>query len=203
VRIIAGIHRGRSLVPPRGDATRPITDRAKQSLFDVLSPHIDERCVVYDLFCGTGSMGLECLSRGAAKACFFDADRHALDGLGKNVDALRVRDRVQIFAGDLFKLAAAARDQANLLFLDPPYRYLVEKPQPLQRLSLELAARHAAPDAILIFRHDVKDQLTLPGWQAYDVRTYGSMMIQLASRADLPVASNNNVVPSPGTPGEG
>ena len=65
MRIIAGEFKGRQLLAPTGDATRPITDRAKQSLFDILAPHIDG-AVVYDCFAGTGSMGLECLSRGAA-----------------------------------------------------------------------------------------------------------------------------------------
>src|SRR5688572_1371831 len=74
VRIIAGEFRGRRLLAPKTDATRPITDRVKQSLFDILAPVIPES-VVYDTFAGTGSMGLECLSRGAAGVTFFEADR--------------------------------------------------------------------------------------------------------------------------------
>jgi 16S rRNA (guanine966-N2)-methyltransferase len=182
VRIIAGEHRGRVLVAPRGDTTRPITDRAKQSLFDVLSPLIED-AIVYDCFCGTGSMGLECLSRGAAHATFFDADRSALQGLKQNIDALKVADRTRILAGDIFKLAASIEvpddRQATLIFLDPPYRFLVEKPEPLQRLAKELALRHAAPDATLLFRHDTKDTLSLPAWTPIDVRVYGSMTIEL------------------------
>jgi len=70
MRIIAGEHRGRKLLPPEGDVTRPITDRVKQSLFDILAPRI-EGARVYDCFAGTGSMGLECLSRGSSHATFF------------------------------------------------------------------------------------------------------------------------------------
>ena len=80
MRIIAGEFRGRKLIPPQGDATRPITDRVKQSLFDILTPRIDG-ARIYDLFAGTGSMGLECLSRGAAHSTFFEADRSALERL--------------------------------------------------------------------------------------------------------------------------
>src|SRR5438067_1897455 len=75
MRIIAGEFRGRSLLPPQGQqTTRPITDRAKQSLFDVLTPQLDG-ALVYDCFAGTGSLGLEALSRGATFATFFEADR--------------------------------------------------------------------------------------------------------------------------------
>jgi 16S rRNA (guanine(966)-N(2))-methyltransferase RsmD len=194
VRIIAGEHRGRVLVAPRGDTTRPITDRAKQSLFDVLSPLIPD-AIVYDCFCGTGSMGLECLSRGAAHATFFDADRSALAGLKQNIDALKVADRARILAGDIFKLAEAidvpADRRPTLIFLDPPYKFLVERPAPLQKLAQTLATRHAAPrqprgpddpggaQTLLLFRHDTKDALSLPGWAQSDVRVYGSMTIEL------------------------
>lgn len=178
MRIIAGEFRGRPLVPP-GDATRPITDRAKQSLFDVLAPRI-EGTIVYDCFSGTGSMGLECLSRGASRAIFFDADRAALTGLKKNIDALRVHDRAKVVAGDLFKLMRSIDlPKADLIFLDPPYRYLVERPDPLRQLSTYLAAEKSTPDTLLMFRHDLKDTLALPGWQQSDVRTYGSMVIEM------------------------
>src|SRR5688500_5993687 len=98
MRIIAGEHRGRKLLPPEGDVTRPITDRVKQSLFDILTPRI-ERAIVYDLFAGTGSMGLECLSRGADRATFFEADRSAVNRLKKNIDALKLADRSQVITG--------------------------------------------------------------------------------------------------------
>lgn len=185
MRIIAGEFRGRLLTPPPGDATRPITDRAKQSIFDVLSPLIDD-ARVFDCFCGTGSMGLECLSRNASEAFFFDADRGALLGLKKNIAALGVAARSTVLAGDIFKRVPALKAQPSLIFLDPPYRYLVEKPLPLQQLSLVLA-KMATSDATLIFRHDTKDQLSLPGWEQTDVRIYGSMTIQLLHPSNIPI----------------
>jgi len=102
MRIIAGEFRSRPILAPKSDATRPITDRVKQSLFDILSPHI-EGARVYDCFAGTGSMGLECLSRGAAHATFFEADRSAVALLRKNIDALKVKDRSTVIERDLFK----------------------------------------------------------------------------------------------------
>src|SRR6476646_9921278 len=129
MRIIAGEFRGRRLLPPEGDVTRPITDRVKHSLFDILTPLLPD-ARVYDCFSGTGSMGLECLSRGAAHATFFDADRGALAGLRQNIDALKLPDRSRVVPGNLFaSLANPANHPApdrriNVLFLDPPYRFL-------------------------------------------------------------------------------
>src|SRR6476661_4896686 len=107
MRIIAGEFRGRRLLPPEGDVTRPITDRVKQSLFDILTPLLPD-ARVYDCFAGTGSMGLECLSRGAASAVFFETDRSAVAWLRKNIAALGVEDRSQVIAQDLFRWFAAA-----------------------------------------------------------------------------------------------
>src|SRR3954471_19171067 len=102
MRIIAGEFRGRKLLAPESDTTRPITDRAKQSLFDVLAPQIPD-AVVFDCFAGTGSMGLECLSRGASRVLFFERDRSAVTRLRSNIQALGVIERSTIVAGDIFK----------------------------------------------------------------------------------------------------
>jgi 16S rRNA (guanine(966)-N(2))-methyltransferase RsmD len=184
MRIIAGEFRGRKLLPPEGDATRPITDRVKQSLFDILTPRI-EGARVYDLFAGTGSMGLECLSRGAASAMFFEADRSAVGRLRKNIEALKVTDRSEVVAGDLFKwfATAAAGDRADLVFLDPPYRFLNEQPEKLRELAKSLADKHLADDGLVIFRHDAGDQLVLPPLQQTDRREYGGMVLEFLSRA--------------------
>lgn len=182
MRIIAGEHRGRRLVEPKFDTTRPITDRAKQSLFDVLSPLIPD-VVAYDCFCGTGSMGLECLSRGANHAVFFDADRHALAGLKQNITALKVESSSRVLAGDIFKLAPRYDPPASvgLLFFDPPYKYLREKPAELQMLIAGLLPKLAA-DGTIIFRHDTADELAFEGLKQADRRVYGSMTIDLLRR---------------------
>ena len=101
MRIIAGTHRGRQILAPENDATRPITDRVKQSLFDVLSPRIPG-AVVLDLFAGTGSMGLECLSRGAERVVFFESNRSAVQLLRRNLTELTLTDRSMVLPTDLF-----------------------------------------------------------------------------------------------------
>lgn len=175
------------LIEPKFDTTRPITDRAKQSIFDVLTPLIED-AVVYDCFCGTGSMGLECLSRGAKRAVFFDADRVALVGLKRNIGTLKVEDRSKVLAGDIFRNVKTwtPDERCGLLFLDPPYRYLVEKPEELRSLCSRLMENHLAPEGVVVFRHDIKDSLSFDALEQYDVRTYGSMTIELLRPANKP-----------------
>ena len=184
MRIIAGEFRSRPLLAPASGATRPITDRAKQSLFDILAPHV-EGARVYDCFAGTGSMGLECLSRGATHATFFEADRSAVTLLRKNIASLRVQDRSSVVDRDLFKWFDSARptERASLIFLDPPYRFLRERPEDLRRVAATLAAHHLAADGLVIFRHDAADALDLPPLTTADRREYGGMAIELMSVA--------------------
>ena len=189
MRIIAGKYRGRKLLPPEGDLTRPITDRVKQSLFDILQPRI-EGSRVYDCFAGTGSMGLECLSRDAASVTFFEADRSAVARLQRNIEAVEERDRATIVRGDLFQWfdrQTALIDEAriDLIFLDPPYRFLTERPQDLNHLAPRMAARHLAKDGVVIFRHQAGMALALDGLVKRD---YGSMLIEFLE-PDLRAAS--------------
>lgn len=192
MRIIAGRNRGRNLLAPEGDATRPITDRVKQSLFDILAPKIPG-ARVYDCFAGTGSMGLECLSRSAARVTFFEADRSALGRLKRNVEAIDDAHRCQIIPGNLFQWFAHAQppeqERADLVFLDPPYRFLNDRPADLQALARAIAERHLAVDGIVIFRHDSRDALSLTPLQVSDERAYGGMIIEFLR---LPAASQKD-----------
>ena len=180
MRIIAGEFRGRQILAPQGDATRPITDRAKQSLFDILAPMIEGACV-YDCFAGTGSMGLESLSRGCERAVFFERDRSAIKLLRQNIDALQVAGRSQIVTVDIFRhfaMTPKAEHPVAVVFLDPPYRFLRERPEDLKRMSAVLAAGHLTGDGMVVFRHDAHDALTLDGMECFDRREYGDMAIE-------------------------
>jgi 16S rRNA (guanine966-N2)-methyltransferase len=186
MRIIAGEFGGRKLPPPVGEVTRPITDRAKQSLFDVITLLIDG-ARVYDCFAGTGSMGLECLSRGAKFVTFFEADRSAVTRLTQNIMAVQMKDRSRLIPGDLFKWfertntrpTTAGEIGAELVFLDPPYRFLTDRPDELLQFALHLTHAHLTPGATVVFRHDVKNRLELPNLEKYDAREYGDMAIDL------------------------
>jgi 16S rRNA (guanine966-N2)-methyltransferase len=186
MRIIAGEFRGRQLIAPDGDVTRPITDRVKQSLFDILAPLIVD-ANVYDCFAGTGSMGLECLSRGAARVVFFEADRSAAGRLRKNIAALKVSDRSTVISDDLFRWfknpPSTNPGSIDLIFLDPPYRFLRERPADLQDWARQVQHRRLNPNGLIIFRHDIADQLALPPLVVADVRTYGSMSLEFLKPA--------------------
>ncbi len=125
MHILAGEYKGRKLLAPKGKhTTRPMTSSAKKSLFDILSAAIDD-AVVADIFCGTGTLGLEALSRGARVCCFADRDRLALDRLRRNVETLGASDRSVIRRGDAYARLrawlAALGSPVDLAFVDPPY----------------------------------------------------------------------------------
>jgi 16S rRNA (guanine966-N2)-methyltransferase len=181
MRIIAGEFRGRKLLSPESMTTRPITDRVKQSLFDIISPDLPDT-VVYDCFSGTGSMGLESLSRGARMAVFFEADRSALKQLKANIATLAVEDRSRVVPGDLFKWFAQVRPPENerpgIVFLDPPYRFIVERSGELRELVTHMLEHHLALGGFIILRHDAKDNLAFGDAEEFDRREYGGMVLR-------------------------
>ncbi len=177
MRIIAGEFRGRKILPPASEATRPITDRAKQSVFDVLMPYLED-AVVYDLFAGTGSLGLEALSRGCRRATFFESDRSAIGLLEKNIAALGVGNRVKVVRGDLFG-AKFDGEKADLVFLDPPYRFVTVKQRELVRLVGRIPI---STGGLVVFRHEGRDELAFENLRAVDVRDYGSMRVEFLGR---------------------
>jgi len=121
MRIIAGKWRGRPLVAPKGDTTRPTADRTRETLFSMLTSRIGdlEGLAVADLFAGSGALGLEALSRGAANCLFVEQDRAALDALRANAAELGL-DRPDIRATSVLTLGSAPRP-LDLILMDPPY----------------------------------------------------------------------------------
>ena len=122
MRIIAGEWRGRKLTAPKGDATRPTTDRTRETLFSMLASRLGsfEDLAVADLFAGSGALGLEALSRGAAHCLFVENDGAALDTIRANIAALKARDRATVQAGSVMSLGPAKAPH-DLILLDPPY----------------------------------------------------------------------------------
>jgi 16S rRNA (guanine966-N2)-methyltransferase len=126
MRIIAGAWRGRALAAPPGQATRPTADRVRQALFDMLlhapwgGRQVVEDMHVLDAFAGTGALGLEALSRGAAHATFMERDRAALAALRANVAACGAGDRATVLVADAIRPPASGM-ACGLVFLDPPY----------------------------------------------------------------------------------
>lgn len=122
MRIIAGGWRGRKLVAPKGDATRPTADRTRETLFSMLNSRLGsfEQLRVADLFAGSGALGLEALSRGAAHCLFVEQDRSALDAIKANIATFDAKARTSIEATSVMHLRPA-REPYDLMLLDPPY----------------------------------------------------------------------------------
>jgi len=122
VRIVAGEWRGRKLVAPKGEATRPTADRTRETLFNMLASRIGsfEGLSVADLFAGSGALGLEALSRGAVSCLFAESDGAALDAIRTNIVTLGARDRTDVRAGSVMNLGPA-KAPYDLILLDPPY----------------------------------------------------------------------------------
>jgi 16S rRNA (guanine966-N2)-methyltransferase len=120
MRIIAGAWRGRPIEAPPGTATRPTSDRAREGLFSMLASRLGsfEGLSVADLFAGTGGLGLEALSRGAAHCIFVEKDRNALVVLKRNIDRLGAGERAEVRAQAVEHVSLAGCD---LIFMDPPY----------------------------------------------------------------------------------
>ena len=118
MRIIAGKYRGRTLATFRGEAVRPTSDRVKESLVQILAPRIGGARVL-DLFCGSGALGIECLSRGAEDVLFNDISKESLSLLEKNL--ARVGEKRKVLSRDFRACLLTADGQFDLIFSDPPY----------------------------------------------------------------------------------
>jgi 16S rRNA (guanine966-N2)-methyltransferase len=174
VRVIAGRYGGRRLQAPPGDATRPTSDRVREALFSILGDRVAGARVL-DLFAGSGALGLEALSRGAASATFVDAAPAALKSLRANLATLDAEGTV-IRADALRWLrgASAAPRQYDVVFLDPPYRRA-------EALGAELSAALPpvlAGGALVITESDRRAplELTIP---MTDERRYGDTLIRI------------------------
>ena len=150
MRVIAGTYGGRTLKAPPGDSTRPTSDRVREALFSILGARLPGARVL-DLFAGSGALGIEALSRGAAHATFVDSARSALTAIRGNLRALGVADRATVVAGDAVVSAARHAPAApwRLVFVDPPYRSDLAI-----RAVAALPADRLAADAVVVIEHD-------------------------------------------------
>ena len=123
MRIVSGEWRGRKLIAPEGDTTRPTSDRTRETLFSMLVSRLGtfEGLRVADLFAGSGALGLEALSRGAASCIFVEQDPAAIRALRTNVGNLRAQDRSDVRASSVLSLGPVRGEPLDLLLLDPPY----------------------------------------------------------------------------------
>jgi 16S rRNA (guanine966-N2)-methyltransferase len=175
VRVVAGRFGGRSLIAPRGSSTRPTSDRVREALFSILGADLVEGARVLDLFAGSGALGIEALSRGAAQATFVESSNAAILALRRNLDTLDVEAEVR--RQDAFAyLRSASRDARlyDLVFLDPPYRHA-------RALGSELSTALGpvlAPGARVVAESDRRAPLELD-LPLLDERRYGDTLIRI------------------------
>lgn len=175
MRIVGGELRGRRLLSPKGDQTRPTTDRNRESLFNILTHQYRAQMQghVLDLFAGTGALGLEALSRGAAQCLFIEKARHAADLITQHIDMFDLASRARLMRMDATQ-PGNPPDKFDLVLADPPYgRKLGE------RAAVALNKKGwLADDAIFVLE---EDGASLPeaidGFRRLDVRRFGNSAI--------------------------
>ena len=141
MRVITGSARGRRLKELEGMETRPTTDRVKEGLFSALQCDIEGRKVL-DLFAGTGQLGIECLSRGAASAVFVDRRADAVKLIRENLRLTELEDRARVVAGDSMEYLKSIREPFDIIFLDPPYAAGLLEPAIAHIAKFDILAPH-------------------------------------------------------------
>jgi 16S rRNA (guanine(966)-N(2))-methyltransferase RsmD len=192
LRIIGGKARGRKLKSVPGDTTRPITDRVKESLFNIIGPDIAEAegATFLDLFGGTGSVGIEALSRGAAFVRFVDLERLAIATIHSNLETTGLGKRAEVLRMDAFALLQRSADRAfDYVYIAPPqYKGLWKR----ALLALDANPAWLSEDAWVIVQiHPVEDHQTegsegefLHNLEEFDRRHYGSTLLIFFERKD-------------------
>jgi 16S rRNA (guanine966-N2)-methyltransferase len=172
MRVIAGSYGGRPLKAPKGENTRPTSDRVREALFSILGTRTQDARVL-DLFAGSGALGLEALSRGADTVTFVDDNRAAIAAIKSNLDTLQAVAQVrQTDALRFLNAAPSSGAQYDLVFLDPPYRHAERLAQPLS----EALPAVLAPGAVVVAECDRRAPLALD-LPLIDHRRYGDTLI--------------------------
>jgi 16S rRNA (guanine966-N2)-methyltransferase len=189
MRVIAGRFKGRRLRAPRGYTVRPTSDKVKGALFNILGSRI-EGAKVMDLFAGTGSIGIEALSRGAAHVLFVEDDPAAREALKANLEACELTPREATLwkgrgvAGLIRHLKTRSGGHADIIFADPPYR----QPETLRLLRPFVAGLGLVDDGWLVIEHARDAQLPLPEPPVALARAcpYGDTVLSIFTRTGQP-----------------
>jgi len=182
MRIIAGKFRGKSVLSPPDDSIRPTADRVRESVFNILASRLGpsfDGLRVLDLFAGTGALGLEALSRGAAQAVFVDTGALARGLVRDNIQAFGVAGIAKLLRRDATDLGpAGTMGPVDLVFLDPPYGQGLGE----WALASLLAGGWLKPETVLVLEESAETELALPdGLVLDDRRIYGAAAIHLIS----------------------
>lgn len=179
LRVISGVARGRRLKAVPGDTTRPITDRVKEALFNIIGPDLtlDQGAIFLDLFAGTGSVGIEALSRGASFARFVDKGRMAVTTIRENLEHTGLEKKAEVIRMDSFAmLEGPAGRKFDYIYVAPPqYKELWKKALQLLDQRLDWLSEDAWVIAQI---HPVEyEQLDLHNLKEFEQRKYGSTLL--------------------------
>ena len=172
MRIIAGERRGHTIFAPRGRETRPTSDRVRENVFNIIAPWV-EGARVLDLYAGSGAMGLEALSRGAASALFVESDPDALRAIERNLDKLQLTGArvVRLESATALLQESGASRKYDLVLADPPY----------EMTNYDSLSRYLptvlADDGLLVLETTAKVEPELPGLAVRTTRRYGSTRV--------------------------
>jgi len=179
LRVISGQAKGHPLKAVQGSNTRPTTDKVKESLFSIIGPYFEEERVL-DLFAGTGGLGIEALSRGAASAVFIDSSSQSIDIIRHNLASTRLAERAEVYRNDArraLKLLERAGKPFDLIFLDPPYSM-----KDCDTLLMDMAVKGlVSEDAIAVVEHhpDVVYSDAFGGFQRTRYAAYGEIALSI------------------------
>ena len=168
MRVISGKYRALNLADFKGDDIRPTADRVKECLFNIISSRV-AGAEVLDLFCGSGSLGIECISRGAAFVAFNDCSASSLSVLGKNLAKLKGERGYAVTKNDFQACLRSAKAPFDIIFIDPPYRFDYGK------TALGIIAQRGLlkEGGVAIYERDISFQGEIEGLCAFDERKYG------------------------------
>jgi 16S rRNA (guanine966-N2)-methyltransferase len=181
MRVITGTAKGRKLKPVPGDSTRPISDRVKVALFDLLTGEIEEASIL-DLFAGTGGVGIEALSRGARRVVFVDAAPLAIRTIGENLAVTELESRAHVIRSDAFQfLDRRGHESFDLIYIAPP-QYLGLWVNALQ--AIDHHPQWLTDDGLAIVQIDPREftQPTLEHLVEIEQRKYGNTLLIFYSR---------------------
>ncbi|MFQ5601316.1 MAG: 16S rRNA (guanine(966)-N(2))-methyltransferase RsmD [Candidatus Krumholzibacteriia bacterium] len=181
LRIVAGRFRGRRLHTTRGRGLRPTADRMKESIYDVLQARVPGARVL-DLYAGSGSLGLEALSRGASHVVLVECSRRALEIIRRNLELLGVQDEVDVVAADALRyLAASAMQAFDLILADPPYDAGVE-----DDLLAAVQRSVLRPGGCFVLQHVRRWRVTRPpeGFELFRSKRFGDTVVDFLVRGE-------------------
>jgi 16S rRNA (guanine966-N2)-methyltransferase len=181
MRIISGERRGHKFDGPTDSVTRPTSDMVRESIFNILGDRAEGR-VVYDLFAGSGALGLEALSRGAEHAVFVEKDRRNFRLIRDNIATLRFEGRGAVVAADAYRWAQtfeAEGDAPVLVLIDPPYRDFRERPERVRAMIAALVERLPVGSTIVLEAERDGDAAVLPDIERWDIRKYSRTHIAI------------------------